>query len=117
MTTDSITERPADLRGAYEPSPGPWSFVFDHPTSPTIGRISDADGCEVALFVRGQAQPPRADARLLAAAPDLLLALGSIVAHVSDINNGCARACADDDAFCALYEAALRAIAKAGGRR
>lgn len=69
--------------GAHTPSPGPWSFEYD------AAEIRDADGEFVTHVATSRyvddREDPRAlaNARLIAAAPQLLEALQAVLPYVS----------------------------------
>ncbi len=89
-------------------TPGPWS-VSKHGTpdyAPQYGIYSDGSGNDHAI-VKGEAA--EADARLIAAAPDLLATLRGILAYVEDGNVVELRPCG-------FIKEVAEAIAQAEGR-
>lgn len=101
-------------------TPGPWSITDDHPTRATlhIDQERNAGYGDVAVVYRVGVDDARheADARLIAASPDLLEALRSLHGCVSYSDTmGCWVLTGNERTRPAL-EAARRAIAKAEGR-
>ncbi len=73
-------------------TPGPWTAFHKHKYDEwrVSVPIGDASSMKLALFPDGIPTPnPEADARLIAAAPDLLEALKELV-EVFPFENGCA---------------------------
>jgi hypothetical protein len=90
-----------------EHTPGPW-VLLDSLRGPRIV-ADDADATPVCDTIGGNHQHAKADALLIAAAPDLLAALQEIVA---DLDDECGNPVCGD---CAPWRRARAAIAKATG--
>ena len=92
-------------------TPGPWTSGRAIPADDTVSRIvrAGADHIAVVMDLDGAAQEAVDNARLIAAAPDLLDALRRVMRHVPADTGG---ASLSDD----LYRARL-AIARATGGR
>jgi hypothetical protein len=90
-------------------TPGPWTSGRAIPADDTVSRIvrAGADHIAVVMDLDGAAQEAVDNARLIAAAPDLLAALRSII-ESSDANCG--------DSLANAISAARAAIARATGR-
>lgn len=85
-------------------TPGPWHVGKDHEAGISKGYFVGGGGCVRANMV-GPAGNQEANARLIAAAPDILEALRQMVANAE----------ADGKTYRSCYTQAVAAIAKAEG--
>lgn len=91
-------------------TPGPWEAVWDHPDVDTICHVRpvgrDVSWREIAtLYTTPRGSEKEANARLMAAAPDLLAALKAVISS--------SRECGDFESDVLAFNEARAAIAKA----
>jgi hypothetical protein len=106
QAAESVRSEMKDEETSTEISPGPWVWVSDGYCTQLLdanGEVVMDDGSaggEYAPVI----EPDSANAHLIAAAPELLVALKALCAHPSVY---------DGDVPCRLFDAAINAIAKA----
>jgi hypothetical protein len=87
MTTEETTPGAVPLDGIVrQHTPGPWACFYKHKYDEWHVSVPMSEGSmKWALFDDGvRSENPEADARLIAAAPDLLAALRALLAAVED---------------------------------
>ena len=100
----------------YEHTPGPWTYHICRDTS--TARIEAKGGCEVVGSTVGyNSEECEANAKLIAAAPDLLKEYEQLLAYLKDASNACLEGHSDvAEDLCHEYaEFKSPAIAKAKG--